>query len=276
MRAVGYKPSAKVADTDRMWTKALWDEIPWDQINAGQREGWTFFDDFINMPDLSVDADLHKYAAYIDTDATIKQGAANEFGEVVMLSDADDNIGAVLQTGGQAGGLANFILQANGVPHTIAFEARIKTSTLVGSAYIGFSEEGLTSATGVLSNTGTLSDKDHVGFLLPEADPDGLDFVYNKVSGAAPTTMIADIHTMVANEYVKVGFKYEYKNSAAKQIKVYKNGVVNGTFVTKALIDNTTNFPGGEELCLTMAFKNVTDIKNFACEWWRAALVVNA
>ncbi|MEE9597968.1 MAG: hypothetical protein V3V96_14440 [Acidiferrobacterales bacterium] len=259
-----------------MWTKSLWDEIPWDQIQAGEREGWVFHDDFINMPNLSVDADLHKYAAFIDTNATITQGVANEFGEVVLLSDAGENIGANLTTGGQTGGLSKFILQATAVPHTIAFEARMKTSTLVGSVYIGFSEEGLGTTEGILSNTGTLSDKNHIGFLVPEADPDGLDFVYNKESGAAPTTMIADIHTMVADEYVKVGFIYNYKNAAAKQIKVYKNGVRNATFVTKALIDNTTNFPGGEEMGLAMAFKNVTDIKNFTVDWWRAALVVNS
>lgn len=275
MRAVGHKPSLLVADTGRMWTKGIWDEIPWDQIDAGEREGWVHHNDFENIPILAAATDTI-YAAHIDTDATIKQGTGNEFGEVVMLSDADDNIGAVIQSGGGAGGLAKFILQATAVPHTMCFEARVKTSTLVGSFFVGFSEEGLTSAAGVLTDAGALTDKDHIGFLQPEAAPTLMDFVYNKESGADPTTAIDDMHTLVADTYVKVGFKYDYKNSAAKQIKAYINGVVQTTFVTKALIDNTTNFPGGEEMCLTAAFKNVTDIKNFTMDWWRAALVVNA
>jgi hypothetical protein len=259
-----------------MWTKALWDHIPWDQIQAGEREGWTFFDDFTNMPALSVDADLHKYAAYIDTGATILQGADSEYGELVLTVDADDNQEASIQTGGNTGGLAKFILQATAVPHTIAFEARVKVSTIVGSAFVGFAEEGCAATDGLLSDTGTIPDKDCLGFFLPEADPDGWDFVYNKSGGADPTTKIADIHTAVAGAYVKFGCLYRYQNAASKQIKVFKNGVVNATYVTKANIDDATNFPGGEEMALYAVVKNVTDIKNMTMDWWRAALVVNA
>lgn len=276
MRGVTHIPSAKVVDTSRTSTRAIWANIPWDAILNGTREGSVFFDDFKNMPNLSVDADLHKYAAYIDTGATINQVADSEHGGVVLLTDADDNQEASIGTGGNTGGMSKFILQGTAVPHTIAFECRVKVLNLVGSAYIGFAEEGLVANDGLLSDTGTLADKDLLGFFLPEADPDGWDFVYNKESGAAPTTKIADIHTAVADTYVKFGILYHYKNPADKQIKVFKNGVINSTFVTKANIDDTTNFPGGEEMGLIMAVKNVTDIRSLTTEWWKAALVVHS
>lgn len=276
MRACGYKPSEKVADTGRMWTKSIWDNIPWDQIACGEREGWVFFDDFKNVPVLSTSADTGIYACYADSSCTIAQGAANEYGELVFTLTAQDNDEASIQTGGQTGGLADFILQATGIPHTLAFECRLKVSTIVGSAFVGFAQEGCAASSGLIDDSGTIPDKACIGFFLPEADPDGWDFVYNKSGGADPTTKIADIHTEATATYVKFGLIYNYKNSVSKQIKVYKNGVLNGTFVTKANIDDATNFPGDDELGLYAVVKNVTDIKTMTMDWWRAALLVNA
>jgi hypothetical protein len=260
-----------------MWTKALWKGIPWDQINAGEREGWVFFDDFINMPALSIDADLHKYAAYIDTGGTITQGAASEYGELAIATDTTDNDEAWISTGGNTGGLAKFILQASAVPHTIAFEARWKKSSITtGGTFVGFGEEGLAAAN-TIADTGSIADKDYIGFFTPEADPDGTDFVYNKESGANPTINIADAHTIVADTYVKTGFLYHYLNPDDKQIKSFINGVRQGTYVTKTQVDDATNFPGGEEMALLAGVKNTSAAANtLTLDWIRAALVVNA
>lgn len=277
MRACGYKPSAHVADTSRMWTKSIWGGIPFDQIQAGEREGWVLFDDFINMPDLAVDdAKDTIYGSFGTASGSIAQGTSSEYGELVMTTAAADNDEMSIITGGNVGGLAKFINPATSVPHTIAFECRIKVSTLVGSAYVGFVEEATASAAGFLSATGTIPDKDCVGFFLPEADPADWDFVYNKSGGADPTTSIASVHTAVADTYVKFGLLYNYLNPNNKQIKVFKNGVINSSYVTRTNIQDSTNFPAGEELALTAIVKNVTDIKSFTMDWWRAALVVNA
>jgi hypothetical protein len=261
-----------------MWTKAIWDQIPWDQIAAGQREGWVFFDDFINMPTLDeADAADTLYASYGDAGADIRQGAASEYGEVILSTDGGDNEEAWIQTGGNVGGLAKFILQATGVPHTIAFEVRWKKSSItIGTTYVGFGEEGLAAAD-TISDGNAIADKDLIGFYVPGADPDSTDFIYNKASGANPTTMIDNMHVIVADTYVKTGFVYHYKNAAARQIKIYKNGVINSTYVTKALIDNTTNFPGGEEMALLAGCKETSAAaQSLTLDWWRAALVVNA
>jgi hypothetical protein len=256
-----------------MWTPAIWDNIPWTAIEAGKREGWVWHDDFINTPVMSTTATTGLYACYADTGCTILPGATNEYGEVVLTLDADDNQEASIQMHGTTGGNAKFILQATAVPHMIAFECRAKVSTIVGSAFLGFAEEGACGDAGLISDTGTIPDKDCIGFFLPEADPDGWDFVYNKSGGADPTTKIADVDTAVVNTYAKFGFLYNYKNSHSQQIKVFIDGVLNSTYVTKANIDDTTNFPGGEEMAPYFCVKNVTDIKAMTMDWFRVAQV---
>lgn len=275
MRAAGYRPSAKVADTGRMWTKSIWDHIPWDQIQAGEREGWVFFDDFINMPDLAAaDAKDTKYGTFMTASGTIKQGVASEFGELVITLAAADNDEGYLVTGGDTGGLMQVIKQATDVPHTVAFEARVKSSTLLGSLFAGFCEEGLAAADGLFSDTGVFTDKDYLGFSQVEATPTLIDFGHNKESGT-DVKVGTGIHTLVADTYVKLGFFYDYRHSNVQQIKVFVNGVINASYTTKTQIDDATNFPAGEEMVLMLAVKNVTDIKALTVDWWRAALVVN-
>lgn len=282
MRACGYRPSEKVADTGRMWTKSIWDNIPWDQINAGEREGWTFFDDFINMPALSeLDVDYAKYAVYQDTGGTntLGQGPDSEYGELAIVLSGTDNEEGWIQTGGNLGGMGNFMLQSAGVPHTLAFECRAKKSAIAtGSMFVGFAQQGLAAADAMYDNSGTIADVDYLGFHTPEADPDGVDWAYNKASGGTDQIIIPNADTIVANIYAKWGFIYNYKNAAARQIKCYIDGVLQSTFITKALIDDTTEFPGGEEMGLLFGGKvgSSATAHTMTMDWWRAALVVNA
>lgn len=274
MRAVGYRPSAKVADTKRMWTKSIWDNIPWDQIDAGEREGSVFFDDFKNFPDMAAaDAKDTIWATFMTASGTIKQGAANEHGEAILTLAAADNDEGYMATGGDTGGMFKFIKQATDVPHLIAFETRIKTSTLLGSIFVGFAEEGLVAADGLFDDSGVFTDKDYLGFSAVEATPTKVDFGHNKESGT-DVKVVTGALTLVADTYVKVGFLYHYKNSAAQQIKVYFDGVINASFTTKTQIDDATNFPAGEEMVLFAGVKNVTDIKNLTLDWVRAAMLV--
>jgi hypothetical protein len=262
-----------------MWTKALWDEIPWDQINAGEREGWTFFDDFINLAETNEDTSATgKYAVMQDTGGTntFGQTAGSEYGELAMVLSGTDNEENWIGTGGNTGGLANFILQATSVPHTIAFEARIKKSAIAtGSVFVGFAEEGLVAADGLISDAEVIADVDYLGFMGEGFTT--VDWAYNKASGTDVVT-ITDAHTFVADAYVKLGFKYDYKNSAARQIKCYVNGVLQSTFITKTNIDDATNFPGGEEMALLFGGKvGATAVAHtLTMDWWRAALLVNA
>lgn len=280
MRSVGYEPSTKVANTDRVWTKGLWKGIPWDQIVAGEREGNYFFDNFDNLAETNEDTTATgKYAVMQDTGGTntLGQSATSELGELAMVLSGTDNEENWLGTGGNTGGGFKFIIPSVAVPHTIAFECRIKKSAIAtGSMFVGFAEEGLVAAD-TMSDTGVFVDKDFIGFLTPETDLDGCDFAYNKESGANPTINNADVHTWVADTYVKLGFLYNYKNPTSRRIKVFVNGVVQSDYVTSTEIADTTNFPGGEEMALLVGGKvGATGVAHtITMDWWRAAQVVN-
>lgn len=279
MRAVGHKPSAKVADTGRMWTKSIWDRIPWDQIQAGEREGAVFFDDFLRMPAFAaLDADLHLYATYSDTGNTIQQAADSEFGVLEMKTDAtggDDDV--IITTGGNVGGMVKFIKRATDVPHLIAFECRVnKSSITTGAMFVGFAEEGLASSSGLIQTDNAMENKDFLGFHMAGANAD-MDVLYNKESGADPTTVITTADTIVADTYVKWGLLYDYRSSNAQQVAVYIDGVVQATYITKANIDVTADFPAGEEMALYFAGKNTSAAANtFRMDWWKWGMLVLA
>jgi hypothetical protein len=282
MRGVGYKASPKVADTGRMWTKALWGGVPWDQIACGEREGAVFFDDFTNMPALgAVDEDSNfPYACYSDTGSTFGQVADVDYGELALVTDGTDNDEGWISTGGNTGGLCKLIEQGTGVPHTIVFEARVKKSSItIGGMFVGLADPGLAAAN-TMSDTAAvghadLADNNFLGFHCPGGDPDAIDVFY-QADGQDGVSLITDFHTVVADTYVKVGFRYDYRNSSAKQISFWKNGVINSTYVTKAIIEAAT-FPGDDDLALLFGGKETSAAAiTLTMDWWRFAAVVNA
>jgi hypothetical protein len=115
-----------------------------------------------------------------------------------------------------------------------------------------------------------MADKDLFGFNLPEADPDGVDLMWDKEATAGPTVGIADLDTVVADTYMKLGFVYDYRNPSAEQIAVYLNGQRQTTFVTLTQIQAAV-FPAAEEMSILWGVKNVTDIKVLTVDWIRFA-----
>lgn len=275
MRAVGNKPNTYEEDTGRMPTKALWDEIPWTSIEDGEHEGHVFWDDFTNMPAMTT-GDLADtlYAAFGGSlGTTIQQAADDEHGVLAIVTDAGDEDEGSIQTGGNTGGSYEFVKLATAVPHTIAFEARVKKSLITsGCMFVGMGGEGMAANSMMVDATGAMINDDWIGFHVVSLAT--LTFSY-KALNQDVQDLIATADTLVADTYVKVGFKYDYKNSNAKQIKVYVNGVILGTYVTKALIDAAT-FPSDVEMALTFGAKNITAVAGtYSMDWWKAALVVN-
>lgn len=270
MRASGYRPSVRSSDTSRTSTKAIWDRIPWDQIQAGQREGWVFWDDFINMPNLSADADLHKYAAYIDVGATIKQSSASEHGELEITTPATDNFEAWIQTGGNTGGLAKFIAPATGKPHLVAIEFRLKLSSIATvDSFVGFGAPGLAAADTITDADG-LANKDFLGFQITNS---GLDFTWKKL-GSTQQVIVSNADLLVANTFVKAGLIYDYRNRGTQLIEVYNDGVLNGGFGTKTQIEDAT-FPDSKIMAILMGVKNAAaGSRILNIDWVKAALVV--
>lgn len=256
-----------IASNGRQLSERIWSKFPIEEVVHRPGNGMYFFDDFLNTPTLSADSDVTKYASYIDTSNTITQ-ADEAYGIVNLTTDATDNDGPVIQTGGGTGG---FLSIASGSPLT-CFEARIRVVTLAEAAvFIGLAIKGLTADNGVLADnpdttvaaalTDTVS---CIGFVSPAvASGDVVSAAYQK---ASQTTVVpvASAHTLVANTFVKLGFVYD---PADDKLRYIVNGAEVGNFDVSAA--GTTTYPSGVVMALTAALKNgTTGARTLGIDWW--------
>lgn len=265
----------KGVNTNRLHSPRIWADCPILEIKAGAKDGRYFFDDFINTPVLSTTATTGLYACYADTGGTILQSATDVNGALVMTLDGTAADAATITTGGNSGGFL-VISDTASAAKKLWFEARVKVSSITDAAcggfFIGLTEEACGDATADVLAAGAagMADKDHIGFLRPADDGDGLDIVYTK-AGQTDTTVLANAATLVADTYIKVGLVYDPDAPAAKRIKFFLDGVEQTSYVAASAFDGT--FPDGEELCLTMGFKDDasgTASLKATIDWWAA------
>lgn len=193
----------------------IWGNVPVDQIMAGDRSaGFGFHDDFTDFAATSL------YDGYIllqTSSGTVIQGASEEnHPGIVRFTSTADNDEAVLQLG-------------NGVdigpyrmgPYGFAFEAyvRLNAAAIVvddHSYFIGMAMGGAAGAAiaNLLFTTGDeiYNTTNACGFQHLDGESTALDAMYKastetKTDGAVNTDL-DDIHTLVATEWVKVGFLY--------------------------------------------------------------------
>lgn len=271
-------------------SRRLWAECPWGDIGRTVR-GTCLFDDFDNTAAMSAQtALLSKYAAYSDTSCTILQVAdmaqnnstgTQGFGALALAVTATDDKTAIIQTGGNAGGLASFRDPAVATPHDIYFEARFKINEIAtGNHFVGFADEGLcvvsSGSAGLIWTNNVLStSKNYIGFGTLVAAPSTLFFAYQRQSATA-VIPIASLATLVADTYINVGFHYRYAaNPSDRKIMVYKNNVAQSVGVAKSAIVTAT-FPTVDALAMTaIAATSTTTAHTLTLDWWKYATVEN-
>lgn len=159
---------------------------------------------------------------------------------------------------------------ANG-GRSIFFECRINKSVLTGNAFFGLAEEGSAADNFIADDGASLADKDYIGFLVLEGAPTVVRLVYHKASGTM-TNIAATFHTLVANEFVKLGFVIDMEEyDLRKRIKSYLNGVEQASVLTNTLYENTTDFPTGEEMSPIWGGKNVGEANIVRADWIQCA-----
>lgn len=256
------------ADTSRGPSNTLWLDCPWMDMLQDPGIGIQFWDDFINAPTMSSDADTALYAAYIDTSNTITQ-AATAGGVLALTTDATDNDAPVVQAGGGTGGSFQITTATAG---KLWFEARIKVSTLTEmSVFVGLAAPGATVDNGLLVNdTGALATTvGSIGFNAPTSASASEIFraAYVKASATSQYPVTA-VHTAVADTWVKLGFKFDPYNDT---ITWYVNGIANAT-TTDVGDAGTTNFPSAVLLSPAIGMKNgEAGAKTLSIDWWRCA-----
>ncbi len=266
---VQYRSSS--ANTDRGPSPAIWGSCPVEQLMAGTKDGYHFFDDFLGGPRVAAGAEGAvggDYRGFADTGGTVAVG--DEVGGTLVLSSDGDNEGASFR-------LSNAPFQISRSHGKLWFEARIKSSTITDTKhgiFLGLLEDVALTATVPIAADGTLADKNFVGFHRLEGDGDAVDTVY-KADGVTQVTVAADAVTLVADTYVKLGMIYDPTNF---KLTFYKNGVALAD--TKTIPSAAgTDFPNDVRLGLVVAVLNATGTTpgNSEIDWWRCAqLSVNA
>jgi hypothetical protein len=260
-------PTGASSGQTRGLSARIWGRLPVKNWSVGLG-GRYFFDDFLNHPAHISAQTIGNYASYIDTGVTLKQSASEPTGALeVAGNDADNDEGSIISGGGAGGMVA---LDATGAGR-VAFECRFKKASIADNAlgfFVGLSEESSQAANALVDNTGVVADKDFIGFSVLADDGDSLDFTW-RTSGQT-VQVHADIATMAADTYMKMGFLYDPAHPDDKKIKIFiDNGVEESVYVTKTQLAAAT-FPDDEELCLFLATKQMagTDAVLSQLDWW--------
>ena len=257
-------PNDLTPDTNRRPSGGIWGRCPWEDIMAGKKNGFAFFDDFVSLPGPTPTTTgvFGPYKGFSSTGGTILPATQALGGIITLGSDGDDE-GAVL-----ASATNPFkIIQGGG---KLWFECRVKVDTIADTkydAFIGLGESMTISATVPITATaGTLADQNIVGFHRPATDGDVINAVY-KANGVTAVT-VGVMQVPAADTYYKLGFVFDPYTYV---LTFYLNGVAT---LTKTIPSAAgTDFPNDVLLGLIAAVVNaagsVTSV--FTVDWWKAA-----
>ena len=262
-------PTGPLSAQTRGLSARIWGRLPVKNWSVGLG-GRFFHDDFMNHPAHISAQTIGNYASYIDTGVTLKQSATESTGAIEVAGNNADNDEGSIISGGGAGGMVK--IDATG-SQRIAFECRFKKADVDDnglSFFVGLSEEGSQVTTALAEDSGILNDKDFIGFHVLADDGDSLDFTWRK--NGQVVQVHADIATMAADTYMKMGFLYDpVSHPNDKKIKIFiDNGVEESVYVTQTQLDAAT-FPDDEELCLFLATKMVSAVATARLaqmDWW--------
>lgn len=245
-------------------------------ISQSGNPSFGFFDNFHSFHATSLEG---PYRKVIGTGCTIEQIAdtATEKGLVQLALDGNAaNDEAILQWGRGLG--APFILANN----DLVFECRLSFSnitTALHSFAMGLAAVGAGATDGLLvDTTGIIVDTPFLGFVRLSSAAAGVSACY-KASGQAvqngsTNTRLLNLATLVANQYVKLGFRYRV---APQTVEWYVNGVLGGTTAAPARLTasqvRAATFPGSTLMAPVMALKDIagTTVQNVKVDWWACA-----
>jgi len=201
---------------------------------------------------------------------------ATEKGLVQLALDGNaDNDEAVLQWGRGLG--APFKL----ADKDLVFEARLAVSAITAAKYnwaVGLGEVGMSTTDLLFTDANILADQNFLGFVKLVAEGAAVDAAY-KADGqtyqdGATKTKLNALATMVADTYVKLGFRYR---AHPKKLEFYVNGVRPGGNITPALLTATeldaATFPDDVFLAPIIGAKDQAGdtALNLKMDWWGCA-----
>lgn len=239
--------------TDRGYSPGLWNDAPSIQaLRNNPTLGW-FFD--LDCGAFRTAANVNAAEAYwaqgckvFGSDGAVI-AAADERGGAITLSSDGDNEGVSI-------GQMIYPFQIDRALGKVWFECRLKTSTIADTKhgfFVGLIDSSALSATVPIAANGTLADENFVGFHRLEGDGDYVDTVY-KADGVTQVTVASDAQVLVADTYIKLGFKFDPSDNV---LRFFVNGTQLTTTKTIPTADGT-DFPNDVRLGFVFALLNAT------------------
>jgi len=226
----------------------LWGLAPRD-IFYDPAVAFGYYEDFIEWMPLTAGAEsdhIKGWQEFGSTGATGVLEVDEQGGMFSLASDGDD----------EGASISSEVLpfRISKTLPDLYFECRLKSSTIANTKHgivVGLMDGTAISATVPIAADGTLADANFVGFHRLEGDGDTFDTVY-KANTVAVVTVKADATTIVADTYVKLGFR-----AHRGTLTYFVNGVP--LTDTKAIPDATgTDFPADVNLGPVAAVLNAT------------------
>ena len=180
-------------------------------------------------------------------DATydINAAAGSIGGQIQLAPETASNNEVYFQLGEL--GTETFIeyVKDSGKKSWIEFRVAYTSITNAANVLIGLAEEGAAAADFINDAGDDIADKDVVGFVIWEGDPNAIDCIHQKAGGASADPGLAQVP--VAGTFYTLALYFD----GAETVSFY----VDGTAVQTADLDTAT-FPTGEELSPIIALKN--------------------
>lgn len=280
---VTYGPGSHRGLSGNLWGNCpMLDPIASQSASPDDPSGFFVFDNFLSCSYI-FDADLSStigylmgdaggYTTYQDSSTTIATLSTTAGGVLELATPATDNTEVWAQFGSLTSVLGSLDNTAGNAGNKKTwFECRINTDQIAsGNIFAGLAQQGAGTAD-FLTDSNAFADVDYIGFSSVHGTPTALDFGYNKASGT-DQVLISGAHTLVADTFVKCGFFFDPTAPASKRCKVFINNTEQSTYLTGTLMDDSTNFPGGEEMTFLFGAKaGTTTAKKHRCDWWAFA-----
>lgn len=239
-----------------------------------------FFDDFFSFQATTLEGPYKILETGGDGGITVEQVAdtANEKGNLALTMDSGSaNDEAVLQWG--RGLCAPFKLTGK----DLVFEIRFKVSAITAAKWsiaVGLGDVGMGATDKIFADTtgAMATDADWLGFAKLLAEGASWDGAYKVASqtyqDGATKTKLDSLHTMVADTYVKMGFRYR---AHPKTLEWYVNNSLPGGHIAPAKLTATeidaATFPDDTFLAPVFGVKNVTadTALTVNIDWWACA-----
>lgn len=250
INAVDYAPWA--ADTNRGFSQNIWADCPIARILEDNSVGRL---DRLDFGSFRTSADINAAEAHWQSGLKVFGSlggslvALDAHGGGVTLAADGDNEGVSI-------GQMVYPYQISRSHEKLWFEASVKFSTIADTkfgAFIGLIDASALSATVPIAADGTLADENLVGWHRLEGDGDKVDAVY-KANGVTQVTVEADAGTLVADTWIKLGFKWDPDDNY--KLKFHVDGAFVDSY-TMATADGT-DFPNDVRLGIVIAMLNAT------------------